>query len=230
MIRKIVIASILFITLLAGRWQAEAQTAPYKFDFGAMIGMSGYLGDANSASLLKHPGISAEVTARYIANTRFAFRASLGMLTMKGNTAEMADVLPDMASYEFSSTVYDLGVRAEFNFFNYGIGETYKRLKRWTPYLTVGVGACLASSGGHTSVAPTLPMGFGIKFKPRERFNLLLEFTMTKAFGDHLDGQELSDLNQIKTAFYKNTDWYSRISIGFSYEFGKRCETCHYVE
>ena len=60
--------------------------------------------------------------------------------------------------------------------------------------------------------------------------NLGLEFTMTKAFGDHIDGAELADLNGIKTAFYKNTDWYSRLTIGVSYEFGKRCETCHYVE
>lgn len=53
---------------------------------------------------------------------------------------------------------------------------------------------------------------------------------MTKAFADHMDSAQLSDLNQIKTAFYKNTDWYSRLSVGISYEFGKRCSTCHYVD
>lgn len=224
----------LFIIILAcvalGLSKAEAQTAPYKFDFGVSLGMSGYLGDANTSSLLKHPGFTGEIAARFIANTRFAFRANIGMLSIKGNTEEMEDILPEQAAYEFSATVYDLGIRAEFNFFNYGIGETYKRLRRWSPYLTLGIGACLSSSGGDTSVAPTLPMGFGIKYKPRERINLMVEFTMTKAFGDHIDSSQLADLNQIKTAFYKNTDWYSRFTIGISYEFGKRCETCHYVD
>ncbi len=88
----------------------------------------------------------------------------------------------------------------------------------------------MASSGGNTTVVPSIPMGVGVKFKINPRWNLGLEFTMTKAFGDKIDGSQLTDLNQIKTAFYKNTDWYSRLTIGISYEFGKRCETCHYVD
>lgn len=209
---------------------ATAQSAPYKFDIGAQLGMSGYLGDANRASLMKHPGFDGELSFRYIANTRFAFRGVFSALGISGNTADMDNILPGAAAYGFTSTVYDLGARAEFNFFSYGIGETYKRLRRWTPYLTLGIGACISSSGGETSVAPTLPMGAGIKFKLKERINLGIEFTMTKAFGDKLDGPVLNDLNGIKTAFYKDTDWFSRLTIGISYEFGKRCETCHYVD
>ena len=144
----------------------------------------------------------------------------------------MDNVLPSSGAetYDFKSTVYDLGARVEFNFLNYGIGETYKRLRRWSPYLTVGVGVSLSSSGGETSVAPNLPMGMGIKFKISQRVNLAAEFTMTKVFGDKVDGPVLNDLNMIKTAFYKDTDWYSRLTIGISYEFGERCETCHYVD
>ena len=73
-------------------------------------------------------------------------------------------------------------------------------------------------------------MGMGIKFKISQRVNLAAEFTMTKVFGDKVDGPVLNDLNMIKTAFYKDTDWYSRLTIGISYEFGERCETCHYVD
>ncbi|MDE5632844.1 MAG: hypothetical protein K2I54_08575, partial [Muribaculaceae bacterium] len=86
------------------------------------------------------------------------------------------------------------------------------------------------SPGGNTSEAPTLPLGVGLKFTATQRPNLGLEFIMTKEFGDHVDGPDLSDLNQIKTAFYKNTDWFSRLTVGISYEFGPRCETCHYVD
>lgn len=221
-------ALILYIALaVAG--MASAQEAPYKFDFGAGLGMSGYAGDASS-SVFKHPGFVGEVAARYIPNTRMAFRGVFSTLSLSGNTADMANVLPGGQQYSFKSQVYDLGVRYEFNFFSYGIGETYKRLRRWSPYLTLGLGVTLATCDGNIAVGPNLPMGAGIKYKLKERLNLGIEFTMTKVFNDHVDGRDLSDLTTIKSSFVKNNDWYSRLTIGISYEFGKRCETCHYVE
>jgi predicted porin len=207
----------------------HAQEAPYKFDFGAALGVSGYAGDASS-SVFKHPGFVGELNARYIPNTRMALRAVLSTLSLSGNTADLDNVLPEGKQYSFNSQVYDLGARYEFNFFSYGIGETYKRLRRWSPYLTLGVGATLATCDGNNAVGFNIPMGAGIKYKLKERLNLGIEFTMTKVFNDHVDGRELSDLTTIKSSFVKNNDWYSRFTIGITYEFGKRCETCHYVE
>ena len=220
------------LMIVSAVFTAAGQSAPYKFDIGASLGMTGYLGDANRSSLLKHPGFTAGGTFGYMPNVRMAIRGSLSVLTLSGSTADIDDVLPSTGEqvYDFSSTVYDLGARFEFNFFSYGIGETYKRLRRWSPYLTAGVGVSLSSSGGTTSVAPNIPLGLGVKFKLKPRLNLMAEFTMTKVFGDKVDGPILNDLNTIKTAFYKNTDWYSRLTIGFTYEFGERCETCHYVD
>lgn len=226
---RLIITALL---LTAASLGSAGQSTPYKFDIGAGLGMSGYIGEANRSSLMKHPGFVGELSFRYLPDVRWAFRGTLSLLTLSGSTADMDDVLPSTGpeSYDFKSTVYDLGGRVEFNFFSYGIGETYKRLRRWSPYLTLGVGVSLSSSGGETSVAPSLPMGLGVKFKVSPRVNLAAEFTMTKVFGDKVDGPLLNDLNMIKTAFYKNTDWYLRLTIGISYEFGRRCETCHYVD
>lgn len=209
---------------------ASAQEAPYKFDIGARLGMSGYIGDANPSNIFKRPGFASDVLFGYLPNARFAIRGMLSTLSLSGSTEGMKDRLPDDAVYTFNSQVYELTARGEFNFFAFGMGETYKRLRRWSPYLAIGVGVAIGGSGGKTCVAPTLPMALGVKFKLRERLNLHAEFSMTKAFADHMDSAELADLNQIKTAFYKNTDWYSRLSVGISYEFGKRCSTCHYVD
>lgn len=222
--------SLIFILMLAVLAPATAQKNPYKFDFGMGLGMTGYLGDANRSSLLHSPGFTAELTSRYINDYRWAFRAVLGVLSLKGNTADMDDVLPDMENYKFSSMVVDLGVRAEFNFLPYGIGETYKALKRISPYITLGIGGCVSVADGSSAFAPNIPIGLGVKFKVSQRMNLSAEFTMTKVFGDKVDGKNLSDLNHIKTDFFKNTDWYSRLTIGFAYEFGERCTTCHYVD
>lgn len=202
----------------------------YKFDLGAGIGMSGYLGDANESNLLKHPGFAANIGGRYLFDSRWAVRAQLSMLTLSGNTADFSNVLPDGKQYSFKSTAYDLGFRGECNFFGYGIGETYKRLRRWTPFLSVGIGMTMSSTPDGSFFALNIPMGVGIKYKFKPRWNLIAEFSMTKVFGDKVDSAELTDLYGIKSSFLKNTDWYSSLTVGITYEFGARCVTCHRID
>lgn len=222
---------LLILTLLC--WLIPARTAAqestYRFDAGGQIGMAGYLGDA-SADIFGHPGFSAGASFRYLPDVRWAVRGIFNVAGLSGNTSDMDNQLPGGASYSFRSTVYELGGRIEFNFFSYGIGETYKRLRRWTPYLTIGAGMSLATCGGSTAMGFNIPMGAGLKYKVKPRLNLGLEFTMTKVFNDHMDGRELSDLYLIKSSFLKNTDWYSNIAFSITYEFGERCATCHYVD
>ena len=122
----------------------------------------------------------------------------------------------------------DLGGQVEFNFFHFGSGPRYKNYKRVSPYLTLGLGMSMAFVNGHTNMAMNLPMGFGVKYKLKERLNLGFEFTMRKCFGDGMDG--LSDLYGVKHSFAKNTDWYSVAMFTVSYEFSKRCVKCHYVD
>lgn len=222
--RIFLILSIFLVTLAA-----SSQESKYKFDFGGQIGMSGYLGDANNSNIFKHPGFSAGLSFRYLPNVRMAIRGIFNTASLSGNTADMENVLPGGQNYEFSSRVYDLGARYEFNFLPYGIGETYKNLKKLTPYITMGFGVTFASCDGETSFAPNIPLGIGAKYKLNHRLNLGLEFTMTKVFGDKVDGK-LQDLYLIKSSFIKNTDWYSNISFSVTYEFGERCSTCHYVD
>ena len=224
--KRLLVILFTLVALAAPRLQAQEET--YRFDIGAQAGMAGYLGDASS-NIFGHPGFSGGVSWRYLPDARWAVRALLNVMSLSGDTADMDDVLPGQAQYSFKSTAYDLGGRVEFNFFSYGIGESYKKLRRWSPYLTVGLGVTLATCGGESAFGVNIPMGAGIKYKLRERWNLGLEFTMTKVFSYHVDG-ELSDLYQIKSSFIKNTDWYSNISVSVTYEFGKRCSTCHYVD
>ncbi len=222
--------SIMLAIACAAALSAASQSAPYKFDFGGGIGMSGYLGDANNASVFKHPGFTAEAGFRFLPDVRWAVRGVLGVSTLSGNTADMDNVLPQGREYSFSSKLVTLDARVEFNFLPYGIGETYKKLSRWSPYLVVGLGVSLANCDGSNAFAPTIPMGAGIKYKLKPRLNLAVEWTMTKVIGDKVDGRDLHDLSGIKTSFIKNTDWCSRITVGLTYEFGERCETCNYKD
>lgn len=219
--KKLAVIMLMIATLMA------AQAQEYRFEAGGALGMSGYLGDANNANLLKKPGYVAGGLFRYIINSRMALKANLLTAKISGNSANLANTYPDAQTYAFSSQLYDLGAQFEFNFLNYGIGSKYLKLKRISPYLTLGVGATLATGDGDAFTL-NVPMGVGVKYKLSERLNIGLEFTMRKTFSDELDG--LKDLNGITSGFAKNTDWYSFTMISITYEFSKRCRTCHYVE
>lgn len=224
-LRHILIA----ITALLATAPVAAQEESYRYDCGGGIGLGGYLGDLNESNPFKRPGVSLDLSFSYRPDVRWSFRTILGYSNLSGNSSDLGSALPDNAEYKFKSSVIDLTERVEFNFFNYGIGETYKRLRRWSPYLTVGLGGVLAMCDGATHAAFAIPMGVGVKYKLRERLNLSLEFTMTKTFTDKLDG-EIADLYMIKSSFIKNTDWYSRLAVSLTYEFGYRCPTCHYYD
>lgn len=225
-IRRLFVAAVMFVMVAM---TMRGQDIPYKFSAGLDLGMSGYAGDASS-TLYRRPGVAVDGIFRYQYDARWYFGGNLSLLTLSGNTADLDGVRPGGKEYEFKSTVVDLNGRVDFNFFPYGMGETFKGLRRWTPYLTAGLGVTVASCGGQIAAGPNIPLGFGFRYKPSERFNLMIEFSVTKVFNDHIDGPDLSDLSQIKSSFVKNNDWYSRIAVGFTYEFGRRCETCHYVE
>jgi hypothetical protein len=225
---KRIIALLLLILPCVLSNRVLAQESQYKFDMGGQVGMSGYVGDASS-SIFGHPGVVGGLTFRYLPDVRWGIRTLLNVMTLSGDTSGMDDVLLNGATYNFKATVFELQERAEFNFLPYGIGETYKRLHRWTPYLGLGIGFSLSSCSGDTNLGFNIPMAFGVKYKAKPRLNLALEFSMTKVFSDHMDGQ-LSDLHMIKSSFARNTDWYSNITFSLTYEFGERCETCHYVD
>ena len=219
--------AIAIIAMLAAT-AINAMAQDYRFEIGAALGTTGYLGDVNRGNFLRNPGVSGGGVFRFLKDYRWAFKGSLNVATISGDSKNEKAAFAGGNTYSFSSTLIDLGAQVEFNFFNFGIGSKYKNLKRLTPYLTLGLGGTMASCSGSSAFAVNLPMGVGVKYKIKERLNMGAEFTMRKCFGDKIDG--LSDLNGLKSSFAKNTDWYSLIQVSVTWEFGKRCRVCHYVE
>ena len=217
---------IVLLMLLAAIPAMEAQQ--YKYDVGPMLGMTGYLGEGNNGNLFKHPSFTVGGLFRYAHNSRWAFKANLNYANIRGNSMYDETWYPDGANYEFNSSLIDLGLTAEFNFLNYGLGPAYKKYKPITPYMVAGVGFVFAICDGHNQASFTIPIGIGVKYKLKDRMNLGFEFTMRKEFSDRIDG--LSDLFDIKHSFGKNTDWYSFAAFTVSFEFGKRCIKCNYIE
>ena len=229
MTRLLTLLTFLAAIVLAPR-EVSSQEARYRWEIGAQLGMSGYTGDANSGFMFRSPGFAASALGRYVFDSRWALRIQAGMMTLSGDTQNMNTALPSGENYSFHSTLGLFEARGEFNFFPYGIGETYKRLRRWTPFVSLGLSGGVSSSDGKSYGAFGIPVGIGVKFKPRERLNLGIELTVAKTLSDHLDGEKLSDLYMIKSSFFKNTDTYSALTISLTYEFGERCTVCNRID
>ena len=227
--KRITVISIATLYILSEAVQLRAQE-DYRFEIGGGAGMTGYLGDANTSFLFQHPSWDVEALFRYIATPRWNFKTGLYIGGLAGDSADMTNVFPSGETYKVSTIFYEISELAEFNFFAYGIGETYRHLKRFTPYLAAGVGLTMWTVDSSTGAAFTLPFGIGFRYKPSRRVNLGLEFLMKKTFTDRLDGKNLQDPTGIKSSFMKNTDWYSTLTFSVSYEFSKRCATCNYKD
>lgn len=232
------VRSLLAVILLLSAAGADAQRQKeyaafsedddYRYEAGVGVGMSGYLGDANTANLFAHPGWNVEGLFRYIINPRFGLKTNLFIGGVKGNSADMTNVFPEGNTFEFSTSFYEASEMFEFNFFNYGIGRKYQKLSRLTPYLTAGLGFAISATADKAYFNMVIPFGAGLKFKINKRLNVGVEFLMKKTLGDKFDGEALSDPYQIKSAFMKNTDWYSTLTFTISYEFSRRCAECNY--
>lgn len=221
---------LLALSLLLCNAPKVSAQEDYRFDIGGGVGMTGYLGDANTANLWQNPGWDLEVFLRYILSPRWGFKTNFYTGGLSGNSAQMTNVFPGGETFKFSNTFFELGELAEFNFFNYGIGETYRKLKRITPYIAAGLSLTAWTVESKMGVALTIPLGGGVKFKINRRWNLGLEFLMKKTFSDKLDGEHLADPYFIKSSFMKNTDWYSTLTLTISYEFSQRCAVCNYKD
>jgi hypothetical protein len=203
---------------------ADAQDAPeYKLELGAGAGTVTYLGDLNG-NLFRgvQPWLAAVTKLKM--NPRMALALTLGYGKLKGNSDNAGTWYP-MERYEFDSEAIELGLRYEYNFWPYGTGREYRGARRFTPFITLGLGG-LYHGGNEKGITADIPLGAGVKYKLGERLNLAAEWRMHFALGDKLDG--LKDPYGIQSSgMFKNTDCLSIIQVSLTYDLWEKCSTCH---
>lgn len=220
--------SALCIALAALCQQAAAQTDPeYRAEIGVAAGLMSYQGDFNG-SLLKNFQPMYGVVGKYRFNPRSALSLNIVSGKIKGDCKGTTTWYPEMSdtTYTFNTSLVDVGVRFEYNFWPFGTGREYRGAKPLTPYIVLGLGATVAKPESGSVVTVNLPLGVGVKYKLATRLNLALEWLMHFSGSDKLDG--VQDPYGIKSSgLFKNTDCYSALQLTLTYSFMPKCRTCH---
>jgi len=221
MMRIATILTVCHLSLMTS-W---AQTEPeYRMEIGAGIGAVTYLGDFNGNIFHKMQPMGSLV-AKYRMNPRMALAMNVSYGQLKGASRNAESYYPGLADYSFKSSLTDVGLRYEYNFWPYGTGKEYRGAQRLTPYIYIGIGVTVAKPNT-TEVAMNMPLGGGVKYKMADRVNLALEWTIHFTSSDELDG--IKDPYGIKSSgVFKNTDCYSHLRLSLTYDLWAKCKVCH---
>lgn len=222
---------LFYILLFIASAPVQAQDGEeYKMELGAGVGLMGYLGDFNG-SLTKDLQSMGTLLARYNFSPYMGLKFNVSYGKMQGKSSDVKTYYPKFSTkpYEFSNALVDVGVAYEYNFWPYGTGREYRGAQRFTPFVSVGLGATyvqIKDGDRKSAFSANLPIGLGIKYKMGERTNIGLEWVMHFCLSDELDGQK--DPYDIKSSgAFKNTDCYSTLQLTFTYSFMAKCRTCH---
>ena len=226
------LASLLLMVLTM-----HAQSEPeYRMEIGVGAGLTTYVGDLNG-NLLHDMKPTGDIVARYKLNPRMAWNLNIGATQLKGSSKNSESWLPDLQErpINFKTSLYDVQIRYEYNFWAFGTGREYHGARPFTPFLTLGLGFTIADAKltqqdsenrKESSFALQMPIGIGVKYKLADRLNLTAEWVMHFTGTDKLDG--LHDPYGIRSqGLFKNTDGYSTLQLSLTYEFWERCRTCH---
>ena len=136
----------------------QAQDDPeYRFEIGAGVGLTGYLGDYNG-KLTRDLQPAASIAGRYNFNPWMALRINVGYGKLKGSSDDVKTWYTEeqYRSYSFSNSLTDIAAIYEYNFLPYGTGRDYRGAKRLTPFVFGGSGLVIAKTTEKTRMGGQL--------------------------------------------------------------------------
>lgn len=202
----------------------KAQVTEYMLEVGAGGGMSWAYGDINRSKAVYNPAVAGDLLLRYNANPRWSFVAVLSSYGLKGDSRDFDNVFPNGQQLSFDNRLWQLAIRPEFHFWNYGWENDFREKKRLAPFITAGVGFGVANGDGDTGATLNIPVGVGVKWKIAPRWNAQLTCLMTRTFGDGADG--IKDPYGLDSSTIANSDWIGSIVLSITFDFKERCLDC----
>jgi hypothetical protein len=179
---------------------AFAQT----WEVGGFAGSSGYMGEFNQTNPLKFTDFSIGAFAKHNFNGYFSAKLGYTYGKIRGADSLSYNQQFRNRNLSFYSTLNELALTGELNFFNYQPGIS---LKRWSPFIFSGIALVnynpktdykgdtyvlrpLKTEGQQKEYsynALSIPYGVGVKVNFYKSWNLALELGYRTAFTDYLD-------------------------------------------
>ncbi len=187
-----------------------AQVVYKESEYGFGVGGANYYGDLNQNQGFNTLRFGGSAFIKYNFNDYLSIKSSLAHILINGNDKFSANTFEKLRNLNFSNQITELSVQGEFNFLKYTIGDFDKR---FTPYLTLGIGAFyhnpytfykgkkyylkpLGTEGQNTTAFKarkysnfgiSLPTGIGVKFWLSKGITFGFEVLNRFTTNDYLD-------------------------------------------
>jgi hypothetical protein len=191
-------------------------------DYGASLGVTTYLGDINPGNIFYHPGPAGQVFVRYNFNPRQAVKLNLLTGYVSGNDLDFKNPVQQLRAHSFKTTVSELGLNYEFNFFPYST-EMGRKID-YTPYLAAGIAVSAVETTGFT-LFPSVPFSVGMKVNIYRNIGIEAEYGFRKTFYDNFDGLK-DDIDPNDYTWSHNNDWYTFFGVGITWKMYNRNAGC----
>lgn len=200
---------ILGIFLLVGAKQAGAQYFYSGQEYGFSLGGSQYFGDLNTNYGFKEVLPAGGAFIRFHLNPYIALKTTLNYTKVGYDDKLSADPYQRARNLNFKSDILEFCVQGEFNFVRFATGDFNNR---FTPYLTMGVGAFYSNpytrfqgkryylrplgtegqnagfdSHKYSIVNMCMPIGAGVKWWMRPGMNVGFEVADRLTTTDYID-------------------------------------------
>ena len=202
-----------------------AQDVPYLCEIGLQAGAGYYVGDA-APHIFMHPREAYGIHFRYKFTKRWAIQAKFSGQRITGNDFTMDGNKLDT---KWENRLYNVDVMAEFNFFRFDArNENDRRIKPYTPYIFIGLGAGLYNGISTPMTAMAyVPLGIGFKWKFAEFVGLNIAWQHNIYMADNLEGRkELDNKYQMNGWNWMNCDVTGMLTAGIVFEFAKAPKPC----
>lgn len=202
-----------------------AQDMPYLCEIGLQAGTGYYVGDA-APHIFMHPREAYGIHFRYKFTKRWAIQAKFSGQRITGHDFTMDGQKLDT---KWENRLYNVDVMAEFNFFRFDArNENDRRIKPYTPYIFIGLGAGLYNGIETPMTAMAyVPLGIGFKWKFADFVGLNIAWQHNIYMADNLEGRkELDNKYQMNGWNWMNCDVTGMLTAGIVFEFAKAPKPC----
>jgi hypothetical protein len=211
MMKKYLMLFAVGILVVSFKVNAQYQSTVQEGEFGISAGAAHYFGDLNTRAKINRPKPALGLFFRKQFGNYIGLRVSAHYAELGYSDIYSTNDFQKRRNLSFNTNIWELAVQGDFNFFKFVPGDPYNR---FTPYITLGVGAFsydpYAYIGGqkvflrplgtegqgysqypdrkpYGTMALAIPFGVGVKYNLTQRTNIGFEIVYRFTNTDYLD-------------------------------------------